>query len=212
MIDPAAQTSDDSVVPEVDESVDESDFDLDDFVNSQIALHRQALDTLVATAEALAICLDHLPTEPLPKTTQSLRDYASGVHHNAIWMALIGRSVTASPADGNLDLTIQKGPFASIINGTKTIEYRETKEYYVARLARYYDLDTGDIRPFHLRLRNGYAKGVPEVTIEVTKVVVANGLFELHLGEILEHANLKAEQRNALQARRETASQRSVAL
>ena len=86
-----------------------------------------------------------------------------------------------------LTTTIRKEPFEAIVAGTKTIEYREIKEYWEKRLAQYK-------APFLLRLINGMKKDAPELTVEVVKVKrdSRHGVFELHLGKVVEVKNYKA--------------------
>ncbi|RLD59397.1 MAG: hypothetical protein DRJ05_06455 [Bacteroidetes bacterium] len=83
-----------------------------------------------------------------------------------------------------LTTTIRREPLCEILKGTKKVEYREIKEYWEKRLQKYQ-------APFLLRLINGMSKNAPELTVIVLKIKrdSYNGLFELHLGEIVETKN-----------------------
>lgn len=76
--------------------------------------------------------------------------------------------------------TIKREFLAAIVAGTKRIEYREIKPYWTRRL------DALRI-PFELRLRNGYAKRVPEVTVLIDRIVTNKRarLYALHIREVL---------------------------
>ncbi|NOX47490.1 MAG: hypothetical protein GXO89_11000 [Chlorobi bacterium] len=83
-----------------------------------------------------------------------------------------------------LTTTIRREPLSEILEGTKKVEYREMKEYWEKRLQKYQT-------PFLLRLINGMSKNAPELTVIVLRIKrdSYNGLFELHLGEIIETKN-----------------------
>jgi hypothetical protein len=83
-----------------------------------------------------------------------------------------------------LTTTIRREPLAQIIAGIKKVEYREIKPYWEERLARYQT-------PFLLRLINGMSADAPEATVEVLRVErdKRHGVFELHLGQVLEVRN-----------------------
>jgi len=79
-----------------------------------------------------------------------------------------------------LTTTIRREPFTQILFRKKKIEYRDIKEYWENRLAKYKP-------PFLLRLINGMSRQAPELTVQVIKVRRNNreGKFELHLGKIV---------------------------
>ena len=83
-----------------------------------------------------------------------------------------------------LTTTIKREFLEAIADGSKTIEYREIKPYWENKLAPF---ET----PFLLRLINGMKKDAPELTVEVTKVKrdTRHGVFELHLGKVVEVKN-----------------------
>ena len=85
-----------------------------------------------------------------------------------------------------LTTTIKRGYFIPVLSRKKKIDYREIKEYWEKRLAKYKP-------PFLLRLINGMSKQAPELTVQVIKVCRNNrkGMFELHLGKIGESKNVK---------------------
>ena len=85
-----------------------------------------------------------------------------------------------------LTTTIKREYFIAILSFKKKIEYRDIKEYWVNRLAKYKP-------PFLLRLINGMSKQAPELTVQVIKVRRDNrkGWFELHFGKINESKNIK---------------------
>jgi hypothetical protein len=89
--------------------------------------------------------------------------------------------------------TTIKEPFLSqIVEGSKKIEYREIKPYWTKKLA---DLST----PFELRLINGMRKNAPEATLEIKKIRKnsRDGVYELHIGKVLEVKNLKKSKRRS---------------
>ena len=57
-----------------------------------------------------------------------------------------------------LDLNLKRKWFDMILDGTKTEEYREIKDYWDKRLKKNYS---------HIRFRNGYNKEAPEMIVEV---------------------------------------------
>ena len=79
-----------------------------------------------------------------------------------------------------LTMTIKRQWFAAIVAGTKRIEYRELKPYWIVRLA---PMRT----PFKLRLLNGMTPPIPEAVVEVTRVTkhVREKEYRLLLGRVL---------------------------
>lgn len=81
-----------------------------------------------------------------------------------------------------LYLTLKRVWFEQILNGDKTIEYREIKPYWIKRLVgRHYT---------HIQFRNGYSKKSPTMLIEylglgVNEVYENKLHFTLRLGEII---------------------------
>lgn len=102
-----------------------------------------------------------------------------------------------NPKMQTLTTTIKGEYLRAIINGGQTIEHREVKPYWHAKLAKY---ET----PFWLRLINGMSAEAPEVTIEVVKVRKDSrpfdghpkGVYCLHLGKI--KSNSKKNLRNLI--------------
>lgn len=80
--------------------------------------------------------------------------------------------------------TIKRPWLAQIIAGTKKIEYREIKQYWEDRISAV------NI-PFELRMINGMVKNAPEVTVVIEKVRrnSRDGVFELHIGRIVNFKN-----------------------
>ncbi|MGO9862309.1 MAG: hypothetical protein ACLPLR_01755 [Terriglobales bacterium] len=76
--------------------------------------------------------------------------------------------------------TIERGPLAEIIAGTKKIEYRQIKPYWTRRFAKV-------SLPFELRLLNGMNPPVPEVTVLIHKITKdrRTGNYELHIKRVL---------------------------
>jgi len=76
--------------------------------------------------------------------------------------------------------TIKRQWLAEIIEGTKTIEYREIKPYWTERLKSIKS-------PFELRLINGMNPPVPEVTVLVRRVTVdrRGRVYELHIKKVM---------------------------
>lgn len=86
-----------------------------------------------------------------------------------------------------LTTTIKREWLAKIVAGTKKIEYRELKPYWVERLAKY-------TLPFQLRLINGMSKTAPEVTVLIEKVDIGresgfsdNPVYRLHISKVLSY-------------------------
>jgi hypothetical protein len=84
----------------------------------------------------------------------------------------------------NLTTTIQREFLRDIVNGSKTVEYREIKPYWSKRL-------DGIPTPFTLRLINGMSATAPEVTVQVDRVRknTRTGNFELHIAKVLNVRN-----------------------
>jgi hypothetical protein len=74
--------------------------------------------------------------------------------------------------------------FASIVDGSKRIEYRTIKPYWTKRLRK---LET----PFVLVLRNGMRPPVPVVWVRIDRITpsphgkATRGDYELHIGKVL---------------------------
>jgi hypothetical protein len=77
-----------------------------------------------------------------------------------------------------LHLTLKKIWFDQIASETKTIEYREVKPYWTARIEnKEYD---------EIHFRNGYSKDCPFMRVEYKGYTKRNNNYEIHLGKILE--------------------------
>ncbi len=72
--------------------------------------------------------------------------------------------------------TIERRWLAAIVDGSKTIEYRELKPYWTNRLSKV-------TPPFELRLINGMQAKAPEVTVVIGKVRTnrRSEEYELHI-------------------------------
>ena len=83
-----------------------------------------------------------------------------------------------------LTTTIQREFLKEIVNGQKTVEYREIKPYWSKRL-------DGIALPFLLRLINGMAANAPEVTVRIDRVRknTRSGDYELHIAKVVEVRN-----------------------
>jgi hypothetical protein len=77
--------------------------------------------------------------------------------------------------------TIKRQFLAEIIEGTKTVEYREIKPYWTGKFRQI-------LLPFRLRLINGMSKKAPEVTVLISKITKGKE-WELHIRKILNHKN-----------------------
>ena len=81
-----------------------------------------------------------------------------------------------------LHLNLYRKYFDAILNGTKTIEYRDITPYWSRRLeGRHYDV---------IQFRNGYAKIAPVMIEEHKSMDVYNGRYAIQLGKILESNNV----------------------
>jgi len=80
-----------------------------------------------------------------------------------------------------LSLNLHREFFCAVLDGSKTIEYRDRTEFWAKRL-------TG--KSFtHVRFRNGYLKNAPEVIVALKKIVEDQDCFEIHLGKIVEQSD-----------------------
>ena len=75
-----------------------------------------------------------------------------------------------------LHLNLYRKYFDSIVNGTKTIEYRDKTDYWKRRIeGREYDI---------IKFRNGYAKDAPTMLVEYNGYDITDR-YEIKLGKIL---------------------------
>lgn len=80
-----------------------------------------------------------------------------------------------------LFLILKKVYFDKIILGTKKIEYRDYKAFYISRLMR-----EGKYRDFKVvRFKEGYNTNAREMSVEINQIVHKNGAFEIHLDKII---------------------------
>jgi hypothetical protein len=82
-----------------------------------------------------------------------------------------------------LRLTLNRHWFDQIVSGKKTVEYREIKPYWTARLEW-----GGRVRRFNrIEFRNGYHAGARTVTVECLGITknLQSGFYEIRLGRIL---------------------------
>ncbi len=83
-----------------------------------------------------------------------------------------------------LHLNLYRKYFDAILNGEKTIEYRDITPYWSKRLeGRYYDV---------IQFRNGYAKVAPVMIVKYKGLVTDDlyGRYAIQLGKILEYKNV----------------------
>jgi ASC-1-like (ASCH) protein len=81
-----------------------------------------------------------------------------------------------------LHLNLYRKYFDAILNGEKTIEYREITPYWSKRLeGRHYDL---------IQFRNGYAKVAPVMIVEFKGMYTSGHEYAIVLGKILETKNV----------------------
>ena len=75
-----------------------------------------------------------------------------------------------------LHLNLYRKYFDAIVNGTKTIEYRDKTDYWKKRIeGREYDI---------IKFRNGYAKDAPTMLVEYNGYDITDR-YEIKLGNIL---------------------------
>ena len=75
-----------------------------------------------------------------------------------------------------LHLNLYRKYFDAIVNGTKTIEYRDKTDYWKKRIeGREYDI---------IKFRNGYAKDAPTMLVEYNGYDITDR-YEIKLGKIL---------------------------
>tara|TARA_Y100001938_G_scaffold145510_1_gene222306 strand:+ start:3803 stop:4075 length:273 start_codon:yes stop_codon:yes gene_type:complete len=79
-----------------------------------------------------------------------------------------------------LHLVLMKDPFQRIMNGTKTIEYRDRTDYWNRRL------HGKDIKWIYFQY--AYHKNPTHMVVEVTDVQITDR-WELHLGKIIHLEN-----------------------
>ena len=81
-----------------------------------------------------------------------------------------------------LHLNLYRKYFDAILNGEKTIEYREITPYWSKRLeGRHYYL---------IQFRNGYAKVAPVMIVEFKGMYTSGQEYAIVLGKILETKNV----------------------
>jgi hypothetical protein len=78
--------------------------------------------------------------------------------------------------------TIEREWLAEIIAGTKKIEYRQIKRYWMKRFAK-------ASVPFELRLLNGMNPPVPEITVLIHKIVKDRraGEYRLRIKKVMNY-------------------------
>ena len=76
-----------------------------------------------------------------------------------------------------LHLNLYRKYFDAIVNGTKTIEYRDKTDYWKKRIeGKEYDI---------IKFRNGYAKDAPTMLVEYKGYNIGEE-YELKLGKVTE--------------------------
>lgn len=72
---------------------------------------------------------------------------------------------------------MQRVYFNQILEGTKTSEYREEKPFYNSRLMK-----DGKYRNYsHVDFQEGYQKGARRMKVEVDKIELSGGVYEIYL-------------------------------
>lgn len=89
--------------------------------------------------------------------------------------------------DRILHLTLHKKWFKDILEGKKTVEYREKKPYWTRRL---FERDGTPKTYDFVVFRNGYDRDAPWMKVEYLGVQETD-TYELKLGRILESRNLE---------------------
>jgi len=82
-----------------------------------------------------------------------------------------------------LQLVLHREFFQAILDGAKTVEYRDRTDYWERRL--------NNREYTHIRFRNGYLTVAPEMVVELKKIKKTKKQFELHLGEIVSKKNIR---------------------
>lgn len=91
--------------------------------------------------------------------------------------------------DKVLHLTLMKEYFDAILSGEKKIEKRKINHHWTTRLEEQkYD---------YIHFVNGYGKDKPWMDVKMLSIVKdrGEGLYKIHLGEILRKGNIKNEER-----------------
>lgn len=94
-----------------------------------------------------------------------------------------------------LYLTLKRKWFSQVVEGTKKVEYREVKEYWVSRL---FNRDGTQVHYDYVVFRNGYSRDSPTLMLEYNGIVGISDFegvecFELELGNICENAAIEEE-------------------
>jgi len=88
--------------------------------------------------------------------------------------------------NNTLTLTLKKQFFDEILNGTKTIEYRDISDYWTPRL------ENKDYNV--IVFRNGYNSNSPTMKVEYKELTIDRqsvpNRYALVLGEVLETSNI----------------------
>lgn len=84
-----------------------------------------------------------------------------------------------------LHLTLEKTWFDQILANEKKVEYREVKDYWIARLR--------DKTFDEVHFTNGYGKDKPFLAIECKEIIEDDFLFNIYLGNILRTENIVHE-------------------
>jgi len=80
-----------------------------------------------------------------------------------------------------LHLTLHKKWFDEILAGTKKIEYREIKPYWMKRL---FNLDGTPKKFDEIFFRNGYAKNCPKMRVKCLGIRKGKKEYEILLGGV----------------------------
>lgn len=81
-----------------------------------------------------------------------------------------------------LYLTIKEDFFNEILEGTKTVEYREVKPFWTSRL---YDKQGRPKKYDGVYFKAGYNPGVPEMVVEYLGVKKVKDIYHIKLGKVL---------------------------
>ena len=87
-----------------------------------------------------------------------------------------------------LQLTLMKEWFDQILDGKKTVEYREIKPYWTKRLV---DVNGNPVKYDAVFFRNGYNHGCPRMKVEYVglRTNIKTKEYEILLGKVLWSGN-----------------------
>lgn len=81
-----------------------------------------------------------------------------------------------------LYLNLNREFFCEILEGRKTVEYRDKTEYWENHILN---------KPYtHIRFRNGYLKKAPEMIVVLKTIYETRSKYELQLGKVVAKKNI----------------------